>query len=53
MNIVNETVGFKRPINQPKAIYGHFGKPNFPREALDYPKIQRMLVFIGLNLVSL
>ena len=28
---VNETFGFKRPINQPTAIYGHFGKPNFPK----------------------
>jgi hypothetical protein len=27
--------------------------PTSPREALDYPKIQRMQVFIGLNLVSL
>jgi S-adenosylmethionine synthetase len=28
---VNEIFGFKRPINQPTAIYGHFGKPNFPK----------------------
>ena len=35
---VNETFGFKRPINQPTAIYGQFDKPNFPQGGAGLPE---------------
>jgi len=50
---IDETLDLKRPINHPTTICGLFGNPDFHGEVLDFPKIQKLQVFNGVNRIWL
>jgi hypothetical protein len=50
---IDETLDLKRPINHPTNTCGLFGNPDFHGEVLDFPKIQKLQVFNGVNRIWL